>query len=401
MATQVLVPVMGEAIGEARLAIWLKRTGDPVRRGDELAELETDKATLTLECPADGVLLEVLVDEGVMVTTGQLLAQVGRPGDHVVIGDTPAEPAGGQAGESAAESMAENSLACAADVLPDTAAAQAGERRRISPAARRLARELGIDVAELTAREPGARITTQDVTRLSASAGEHAGGSRLPQRRVPLNDTQRVMGARMAQSAREIPQFSVAIEADATRLLQVKKDLSSGEKAVSFTALLILLAARVLRQHPLLNARFDDDAVIIFETVNMGVAVASPQGLVVPVLHGVERLGVPALARRLDDLVQAARSGRLALAQVSDGTFTLSNLGMYGVSQFVPLVNPPQVAILGVAGIQPVVLPAAAGTRHIQRMSMTVSADHRVVDGAAVASFLLDLQRNVEEAIIA
>jgi pyruvate dehydrogenase E2 component (dihydrolipoamide acetyltransferase) len=394
MATQVLVPVMGEAIGEARLAAWLKRVGDPVRRGDELAELETDKATLTLECPADGLLLEVLIDEGAMVTTGQLLAQVGRPGEHPPIGHLPAELPARQAADPAAVTVESGS--------DDPPAAPAGERRQISPAARRLARQLGIDIAGLSASKPGARITTQDVIRLSeAGAVEHAGSDRLPQRRVLLNEIQRVMGARMAQSAREIPQFSVGIEADATRLLQVKQLLSSGGTPVSFTALLILLAARVLRQHPLLNARYDDDAVILFETVNMGVAVTSPQGLVVPVLHGAEHLDAPALARRLEELVQTARSGRLALGQVSDGTFTLSNLGMYGVSQFVPLVNPPQVAILGVAGIQPLVLPAAAGTRHIQRMSMTVSADHRVVDGAAVASFLQDLRHNVEEAIIA
>ncbi len=404
MATQVIVPVMGEAVGEARIAVWFKQAGEPVRRGDELAELETDKATLTLECPADGVLLEILIGAGAMVATGQLLARIGRPGEQAPVGAAPGALPAGQAAELAPEAPAEMTAAAAADSTP---AAPAEERRRISPAARRLARRLGIDAADLTASKPGARITTQDVTRLSEAAGavtsgdSQSGGGSLPQRRVLLNEIQRVMGARMAQSAREIPQFSVAMEVDATRLLQVKQELAHAEKAVSFTALLVLLAARALRRHPLLNARFDDDAVILFETVNMGVAVSSPQGLVVPVLHGVEQLDAPALARRLDELVQTARSGRLALAQVSNGTFTLSNLGMYGVSRFVPLVNPPQVAILGVAGIQPVVLPAAAGTRHIQRMSMTVSADHRVVDGAAVALFLQDLQHTIEEAIIA
>jgi pyruvate dehydrogenase E2 component (dihydrolipoamide acetyltransferase) len=389
MATQVLVPVMGEAIGEARLVTWLKRVGDPVRRGDELAELETDKAVLMLECPADGVLLEILAAEGVMVTTGQLLAQVGRLGEHAPASAAPAESPDASAVEVAAAKV---------DSSPPAAA---GERQRISPAARRLARQLGIDAAGLSAPQPGARITTHDVTRLAeASAGGRAGSGRLPQRRVLLNEIQRVMASRMAQSAREIPQFSVAIEVDATRLLQVKQELAGGEAAISFTALLVHLAARVLRQHPLLNARFDGDGVIVFETVNMGVAVASPQGLVVPVLHGVEKSGLAVLGRQLASLAQSARNGRLSLEQVSDGTFTLSNLGMYGVSQFVPLVNPPQVAILGVAGTQPVVLPAAAGTRHIQRMILTVSADHRVVDGAAAASFLHDLRHEIEAAII-
>ena len=350
MATQVLVPVMGEAIGEARLAAWLKHAGDPVCRGDELAELETDKAVLMLECPADGVLLEILVDEGAMVTTGQMLAHVGRAGELVqpALAEHVPDPAPDSVPERGRETKESNG----AGAVP----APAGERVRISPAARRMARDLGIDVSALSARLPGARITTRDVERLAAGA---AAGS-VPQRRVLLNEVQRVMATRMAQSVREIPQFSVAIEADATRLLQVKQDLS-GKEAVSVTSLLIYLAARVLRRHPMLNARFDGDGVVLFETVNMGVAVASPQGLVVPVLPGAEQLELATVARRLRDLVEAAQRGRLALAQISGGTFTLSNLGMYGISQFVPLVNPPQAAILGVGGIQPAVLPAAGG----------------------------------------
>jgi len=387
MATQVLVTVMGEAIGEARLATWLKQVGEPVRRGDELAELETDKAVLMLECPADGVLLEIVVEAGVMVTTGQLLAQVGRPGEAT-------------AGLRAA---AASPARVAADPVPPPqgdallASDEAWDRLRISPAARRMLRGRDVDLAALSAAKPGARITTEDVARwLAANAAQPGGNDRLPQRRILLSETQRVMALRMAQSAREIPQFAVTMEADATRLLQVKQDLASAEGAPSLTMLLVYLAARVLQQHPSLNARYDDDAVILFETVNMGVAVNSPQGLVVPVIRGAERLGLVDLARRFDELIERARSGRLSLEQVSSGTFTLSNLGMYGVSQFVPLVNPPQAAILGVGGIQPLLVPVATGTQLIQRILLTVSADHRVVDGVAVAAFLNDLRRALE-----
>jgi pyruvate dehydrogenase E2 component (dihydrolipoamide acetyltransferase) len=394
MATQVLVPVMGEAIGEARLAAWLKHVGDPVRRGDELAELETDKAVLMLECPADGVLLEILVAEGAMVTTGQMLAHVGRAGE--LVQPAPAEHVPDPAPDPAPDSVPARGRGSTESNGAGAVPAPAGERVRISPAARRMARDLGLDVSALNARLPGARITTRDVERLAAGA---AAGS-VPQRRVLFNEVQRVMATRMTQSVREIPQFSVAIETDATRLLQVKQDLSPKE-AVSMTALLIYLAARVLRRHPMLNARFDGDGVVMFETVNMGVAVASPQGLVVPVLPGAEQLELATVARRLRDLVETAQRGRLALAQISGGTFTLSNLGMYGISQFVPLVNPPQAAILGVGGIQPAVLPTAGGTRYVQRLSITVSADHRVVDGAAAAFFLQDLQHAVEEAVVA
>jgi pyruvate dehydrogenase E2 component (dihydrolipoamide acetyltransferase) len=393
MATQVLVPVLGEAIGEARVAAWLRQPGDPVRRGDELAELETDKAVLMLECPADGVLIETLVAVGDMVTTGQLLAHVGKPGEQ-------ARAAAVTAASSAPPDRTDRSHR--SDAASTSPAAEAGPtRQRISPAARRMARQHGVELAQLAPGKPGARITTQDVARLRESGASAPGtGVRLPHRRVALGDAQRTMAARMAQSARDIPQFSVSMEVDATRLLCVKQDLADGGAAASMTALLIQLAARALLKHPLLNARFDGDVVVVYETANMGVAVASPQGLVVPVIHGVQDLSLAEIAGQLENLAQVARTGRLTLAQVSDGTFTLTNLGMYGVSQFVPLVNPPQAAILGVGAAQPAVLPTAAGTHHIQRMTLTVTADHRVVDGAAVALFLGDLRRAIEEPTI-
>jgi len=363
MPTSVLVPILGEAISEARVTTWLKQIGDPVRRGDELAELETDKAVLALECPADGLLLEILIGEGVLVTAGQLLARVGR------LEEVAAQPPAAQP--------------------PAAQPPAADERRRISPAARRLARQHGLDLAALAPALPGARITTHDVHR------QLAGSNRLPQRQQLLTETQRVMATRMAQSAREIPQFSATIECDASRLLAAKEEQAN--RSLSLTALLAGIVARVLLRHPLLNSRYAGESVILYTTVNLGIAVTTPQGLVVPVLHHAETLAAGPLAEQLTRLVQAARGGRLSLAQVSDGTFTLSNLGMYGVSHFIPLVNPPQAAILGVAGIHPTVVPTATGTRHCQRMALTVSADHRVVDGAAAALFLQELQHTIEE----
>jgi pyruvate dehydrogenase E2 component (dihydrolipoamide acetyltransferase) len=421
MATQVLVPVLGEAIGEARIAVWFKRPGDSVRRGEELAELETDKAMLALECPADGVLIEVLAVEGALVTTGQLLAQIGQPNEAAAprsavtapTAELPVVPAATLAATLAATPTVQVGAKAEARLATPVAPAarrmetSADSRRRISPAARRLARELGIDVARLTASKPGGRITTQDVTHLAAPP---VGADRLSGRRVALTEIQRVMANRMVQSAREIPQFSATIDVNAAALFKVQQGFAEGRgengrvaadvpaARVSLTALLVFLVARVLREHPLLNARFDGDGVILYETVNMGVAVTTPQGLVVPVLHGVERLSIHELMGRWRGLVQTARSGRLALGDVSDGTFTLSNLGMYGVQGFVPLVNPPQAAILGIGGVQSLVVPDAHGTQHVQRMNLTISADHRVMDGAAAAAFLRDLKVSIEQA---
>jgi pyruvate dehydrogenase E2 component (dihydrolipoamide acetyltransferase) len=388
MPTSVLVPILGEAISEARVTTWLKQIGDPVRRGDELAELETDKAVLALECPADGLLLEILIGEGVLVTAGQLLARVGRL-EEVAAQPPAAQPPAAQ--PPAAQPPAAQPPAAQPPAAQPPAAQPpaADERRRISPAARRLARQHGLDLAALAPALPGARITTHDVHR------QLAGSNRLPQRQQLLTETQRVMATRMAQSAREIPQFSATIECDASRLLAAKEEQAN--RSLSLTALLAGIVARVLLRHPLLNSRYAGESVILYTTVNLGIAVTTPQGLVVPVLHHAETLAAGPLAEQLTRLVQAARGGRLSLAQVSDGTFTLSNLGMYGVSHFIPLVNPPQAAILGVAGIHPTVVPTATGTRHCQRMALTVSADHRVVDGAAAALFLQELQHTIEE----
>lgn len=383
MATRVLVPVLGEAIAGARLAAWLKQAGDPVRRGDELAELETDKAVLMLECPADGVLLGVLVEAGSEVATGDLLAYVGAAGQTL--------PAAVAVPAPSAVSAAAPAPAAAPAV---TAPPETPVRRRISPAARRMARAMNIDLATVLPAAPGKRITTRD---LAPAAGSDT-GARLPSHRVPLTGLQRTMAARMVESAREIPQFSVTAHADATALLAAKARLTAEGYACSLTALLAQVVARTLLRHPLLNARYDGDALIVYETVNLGVAVAAPDGLLVPVVHGAERLGLAALAQQLAELAHRARAGRLSLAQISDATFTLSNLGMFGVSQFTPLVNPPQAAILGVGAAEPAVIPAAGGTRPIRRLALTVSADHRVVDGAAVARFLNDLGTAIQAA---
>jgi pyruvate dehydrogenase E2 component (dihydrolipoamide acetyltransferase) len=274
----------------------------------------------------------------------------------------------------------------------DSAAADWG-RLRVSPAARRMARAHGLDLAPLAAAKGAGRVTSEDVARAVEKR-------RVAQRRLLLSANQRVMAARMTQSAQETPQFSVAIHVEAGPLLEVKQALTATGGRVSLTALLAHLLGRVILKHPLLNARFDGDAITIFETANIGVAVAAPGGLVVPVLHGVERMALGDVGRRLGELAAAARAGVLTPDEVSGGTFTLSNLGMYGVSAFVPLVNPPQSAILGVAAVEGVVVPSEGGTRHVQRMTLTLSADHRVVDGAYAAAFLQELRAVIEEAQI-
>jgi pyruvate dehydrogenase E2 component (dihydrolipoamide acetyltransferase) len=388
MSVKILVPTLGEAISEAVLAAWLFQPGDSVRRGDEIAELETDKATIALESPANGVLLSILVPQGETVRPGQLLALVGKPGEAP---ETAGQPAPGQ--PAAAQTPAE---------APAVQAAAGPEERgqRVSPAARSMARKLGIDLQRVAPARPGDRITTEDVERYARRPGqgepEPAG---LVSRRIPFNRIQAAAAERMAESARQIPQFSVSMDAEVTGLLAAKRALAARGIQASVTAMLVQAAARVLKAHPLLNARFDGDGVLAFETVNLGVAAATPAGLVVPVIRSAEKLGLVEIARQLSALAQAAREDRLSLSQVSEGTFTLSNLGMHGVQHFVPLVNPPQSAILGVGAARQALQPTPeGGIRPVWLMNLTVSADHRVVDGEAAARFLAALRSEIEKA---
>jgi pyruvate dehydrogenase E2 component (dihydrolipoamide acetyltransferase) len=211
-----------------------------------------------------------------------------------------------------------------------------------------------------------------------------------------LNPTRKTLAEKMLASATQIPQFTVSVDMIADQLSAYKMCRKEQGNDISLTAILIYSTARTIQNHPLINSSYDSAGVLVFETVNMAVAVAAPQGLVAPVIYGAEKLELATISEQLDQLVQTARNGRLSLDQVQNATFTISNLGMHGVHQFAPLVNPPQAAILGVGGIRPAIVPSASGVRPVQLINLTVSADHRVLDGVSVAQFLAELRENLE-----
>ena len=386
MATEIVLPVLGEAIGEAVLVRWYKRAGEAVRRGEEIAELETDKATLGLECPEDGVLLALMVEEGASVHIGELLAVVGQEGE--VYG-------GREKAVEAGEVDAALSAAAPASPFEET-------EQRISPAARKRAGELGVDIRQVTPSAPGARITSEDVERYAGVKMAEGAWTELPPFHiVELNEVRRITARRMSESVRTIPQFSVSVESDAGSLMRTLEEVRTkggeGIPRVSLTALWVYLVGQVLPRHPLANARFDGERVLLFETVNLAVAVATPRGLVAPVIHAAERLTLSEAARQLEEAAGRAREGKLTPGDVSGATFTLSNLGMFGVGSFVPLVNPPQSAILGVGMVRTASLGLLEGeTRPVQTVTLTLAADHRVMDGADAARFLGDLKSAIE-----
>ncbi len=387
MPTEVKLPHLGESIDSAVVVAWHKRAGDAVERGDELADLETDKATLPLEAPKKGVLLAIVADEGRTVYIGDLLAVIGRAGESW----TPQS-------QSQPEVAAAEKPAAAGDASP--AGEPAPPRRyKVSPLARRKARELGVDLAAVRPAD-GAKIGAADIEAAHAKARASASGE-PGHSRIELSPARRLTGQRMLESARSIPQFSLTMDADVGRLLEARSAAKAAGRDFSVTAMLIQMTAKALGGHRRLNARFEDDGITVFESVHMGVAAATDDGLRVPVIHGAQAMSLEQISRSLRALTRKARENRLALAEVSDATFTISNLGMTGVSQFTPLVNPPQTAILGVASPRPVFRPGLDGGIALCRlMALTVACDHRALDGAEAAAFLQTLKDGIESFVV-
>lgn len=377
MATEVRLPHLGESIDSALIVEWHKQVGDTVKRGDELADLETDKATLPLEAPKNGVLLAIVAAEGDTVTIGDLLSVIGREGEtwSAAATDEPEANVPTPAVETAAATAR-------ADAAPKPA-------YKISPLARRKAKELGVDLASVTPAN-GVKISGADVE-AQASAAQPG------QRRIELSQAKRLTGQRMAQSARDIPQFSVTIDADIGPLIAGRARMKERGIDLSLTALFIHLTAMTLRNHPLLNARFEDDGITLLDSIHIGVATAAEDGLRLPVIHDADRLRLKQINSALADLTGKARANRLRPADIGGGSFTISNLGMSGITQFTPLVNPPQSAILGIAAPRPIMLPGENGAmKPAQLLALTVACDHRVVDGADAALFLRDLKAAFE-----
>lgn len=382
MATEVKLPHLGESIDSSVILAWHKSVGDAVKRGDELADLETDKATLSLEAPKNGVLLAIVAEAGQTVTIGDLLAVIGREDEAWSCAPESRRE------ESSAETTNESTVS-----IPSGKTA-AKSQYKISPVARRKAKELGVDLAAVRPAD-GRKISGADVeahAAVSAAPSQQRG-----QRRIELSAVKRLTGQRMLESARDVPQFALTIDVDIRHLLAARATAKAAGQNLSMTALLVHLTAKALLEHPLLNARFEDDGITAFEAAHIGVATAADDGLRVPVIHDADQISLTEINERLADLAVKARENRLRLDEVSGGSFTISNLGMTGISQFTPLVNPPQSAILGVATPREVVLPGADGGIYpTQLMALTVACDHRVLDGADAAAFLATLKTGIE-----
>jgi pyruvate dehydrogenase E2 component (dihydrolipoyllysine-residue acetyltransferase) len=414
MATEVKLPRLGQGMESGVIVKWLKSEGDRVEKGEILYELETEKVTQEVEAEAAGVLLKIAVPEG-EAAVGTTIAVIGEEGEAVPAADaaeTASEPAaevdkGAPTEKAAAPAGADERASVAAAATGDgdrSSSLQAPEGRlKASPLARRIARERGIDLAQLTGTGPEGRIVAEDVERAAAAPAAAPAAPGAPPAEVetvPLTSIRKTIARRMTE-AWQAPVFQIAMSADMSRVNALRPRLveltPEGGAKPTVSDVLTKVCAAALMRHRAVNAHFAGDAIQIFPTANVGLAVATERGLVVPVIHGAERLTIAEIATARADVVGRARSGKLQQADLEGGTFTISNLGMYGVDQFVAVLNSPQAAILAVGAAEE--RPIAQDGELVVRpmMTMTLTCDHRTIDGAVAAEFLRTVKQLLEE----
>src|SRR4051794_26015752 len=418
MAAEGKLPRLRQGMEAGRIVRWLKSEGEKVEKGEPLYELDTDKVTQEVEAEASGVLLKIAVAEG-EVEVGRTIAVIGKEGEEVPAGDSGSSGNGkGEAAEAVDESEQEEGspgrarederergrAASSGTEAPRGAAAKNGGRVKASPLARRIARERGIDLAGISGTGPEGRVVAEDVERaaVAPSAPAIAAAAAAPSGQVevvPLSSVRKTIARRLTQ-AWEAPAFQISMSADMTRALALRKRLVDrgfeGAKP-TVTDVLTKACAVALMRHRGVNALFAGDSIELHPSANVGIAVAIDQGLIVPVIPAADRLSIAQIADARAALVERARGGKLQQADLEGGTFTISTLGMFGVDVFVAVLNPPQAAILAVGAITEQAVVRDGELTVAPLMSLTLTCDHRALDGATAAEFLRSVKDFLEE----
>ena len=364
MAVQIVMPKLGMAMTEGEVVKWLKEDGAQVAKDEPVVQVMSKKITYEVKAPQAGVLRQAVLPKQ-KVPVGAVIGYITAPGEEVPV--TPAAPAAAAGSTAQAEVLA-------------------------TPMAKRLAREHGIDLREVRGTGPGGRIQESDVLayleqrRQAPAAPEAPPAARV----IPFTGMRRAIAERMTESLQTMAQVTITTEADVTGLVEFVDRLKT-RADISYTAVLVKAVAAALKQHPILNSTLVGDEIRLLDEINIGVGVALDEGLIVPVIRNADRLSLAEIDRELKRLAAAARAGTLTVDEVTGSTFTISNLGMYGVDAFTPIINPPEVAILGVGRIteKPAVYRGQVAVRSLMTLSLTF--DHRVVDGAPAAAFLQTL----------
>jgi pyruvate dehydrogenase E2 component (dihydrolipoamide acetyltransferase) len=396
MATSVVMPALEMAQETGKIVSWVKKEGDTVSKGEILLEVETDKAVVEIEAQADGVLAGVKSHEGDVVPVGTTIAWLVAPGEKPPADTGTAAPSAratttgvGTLGQARAERERDSAKPQAMPAASGNAAPTEAREVQISPKARRLAKEKGVDITKIVGTGPEGTITSEDVLKAAEAPATAAAPALASGASSTLNAVARLMAERTTQSWTQVPHFFLVREIDAGALIELREKL--GPKVVTHTDLLVAITAKVLVNHPKVNGSWDNGNIRLNPNINISVAMAVEGGVAAAVIPNADKLPVAGISSQRKELAERARGGRLRPADVAGGTFTITNLGMYNVDAFNAIIVPPQAAILAVGRIadrvvalngQPVVRPI---------MTLTLSGDHRVVDGAQAAVFLNDL----------
>ena len=405
MAYEILMPQLGLTMEEGTVSSWLKHEGDAVKAGEAILEITTDKLTNEVTSEHDGVLLKIVAQEGEDIPVKGLLGYIGEAGEQV----------GGAAAPAAVPVEAVASAAASAAVIAPAAVSAGGARIRISPFARKLAANMDVDYSALTGSGPSGRIVAKDIyaaaeARKSAPAAAPAaaraaapaapaakkGGLELMEGDTiaKLSGMRKVVAERMLQSHTEIPPVTQNTKVDVTALMKFRKSLiETAGKKFSVNDLILKATAKVLRAHPEVLVSYDNGQVIQRAHVNLGMAVALDAGLIVPVIRDADKMGLDELAAKAKDLATRAKENKLTTDEYKGSTFSVSNLGMFGIETFTPIVNQPDAGILGVCAIQDELVMDDEGniSKH-QVMRLSFTYDHRLIDGAVAAKFIMDLR---------
>lgn len=436
----IIMPKMGDAMEEGTLLRWLKQVGDEINVGDPLAEIETDKVSLEIESQEAGVLSRLYVEEGATVPIGSAIAAIGDESAEAAAPAPEAAPApAAQAEPAAAPAPAPEPVAAASNgrteaapvVVPsEPLVAASGERLRASPLVKRLAAEHGIDLSGIAGTGPGGRIVRDDISALLTGAPRPAAAPApapapvaAPAAAAPspapapaaatvpgpsgrpagiphdLSKIRRTTGRRMLESKTNQPHFYVTVEVDMVKAGELREMINAqapDDGKVSFNDLIVKAAALALREFPNLNSSLENDQLIEHPNIDINVAVAIEGGLIAPFIPDADKMGLISIARMTKDRIGRARKGGLTPDEYQGGTFTISNLGMFDVEEFIAIINPPQAAILAIGSIKDVPVVQDGEIVPGKRMNITLSADHRVTDGAEVARFLQVVKRYLE-----
>lgn len=431
---EIIMPKVGDAMTEGKVVRWYKKAGEKVTKGEPVLEIETDKVNLDLEAEADGTLGDVRASEGEMFPVGEVLAQILGEGEKpseapkkapkaAPVAEAPAtgeqkrrstdrkdsiKHTTGEYHEAIEQKGPRRDRTAQASNVVEMPQQAAGERRRSSPLARRMARDLGVSLDAVQGSGPGGRIVAKDIQNAQGRpsqprANAQAPGTRpqapaLESKSIPLSAMRRTIAKRLAESTGPIPHFYLTVDLDVTQLVAMRQQLADIEQSkISLNDFIIRAVAVALRSHPFVNSSWTDDAIEQHGEVHVGVAVATADGLITPVIRNADQKSVSDIAKEVRVLADKAKNRKLLPNEYQGSTFTISNLGAWGIEEFTAIINPPNAAILaiGAAAARAVVVDGQIVVR--DRMKVTMSCDHRVIDGAVGAEFLRTLRQLIEQ----